>query len=84
MWYLGALLLWRLGRPLLRPLPPRTLVALTTAATCVAPRAFADGSSIWGAADDSNPFSLKLAVSFLFAFGLGLVTGGRLLHLSAI
>ena len=74
MWYLSALVLWRLAAVLLRPLPRPHMLAVGALVTCFAPRLFAADARVWGAPADTNPFALKLAVNYFFFFVLGLVT----------
>ena len=75
MWYLSALMLWRLAAVLLRPLAKPQLLAMGAAVTCLAPRLFAEDAQVWGApTNDTNPFALKLAINYFFFFTLGLAT----------
>jgi len=73
LWYLWALLCWRLVAPLLLVMSDPLVLLCTAGISVLGPGLFKPESPIWGGGRDANPFALKQVISFFFFFGLGLV-----------
>ena len=78
MWYLHALLLWRLGIQIFRALPPWIIAASGALVSASAPYGFSthgNHSLFSPTAMGAQNFALPLAASFFWAYALGFACG---------
>ena len=79
LWFMGAVIVWRLSSQLLRPFSRLGVVLIGVAVSALAPSVFEQGPY-----NADNIFAYKMALTFFFAFAIGLAADVRAPHLAAV